>query len=101
MKILRNPRGTDEFFQMLEYLLETKKYDVNFQLPNSYNYTALHYVSLISEDEYNRVRVRETSEIKEREFDFMQEKVIMKLLEHGADPDLQNERGELAVNLCI
>jgi hypothetical protein len=71
---------------MLQYLLETKKYDVNYQLPNYGNYTALHFICSIGEHEYNRIRLKEASQLKEREFDVMQEKIIKMLLEHGANP---------------
>lgn len=31
----------------------------------------------------------------------MQEKIIKMLLEHGANPELKNDRDEIPVNLCI
>jgi hypothetical protein len=54
----------------LEYLLETKKYDVNYQLPNSSNFSALHYICSISEEDYYKMRAKEiTSDLfEEKEF---------------------------------
>jgi hypothetical protein len=86
---------------MFEYLLETRKYDLNYKNPAACGFTCLHFICALSEQEYFALRRNETSALQPDEYNKMQEKLISLLLKHGADPDVQNERGETALNLCI
>ena len=78
---------------MYEYLLRTKKYDLNYQNPNAEGQTCMHFICAISQQDYKQIRRRECSEVTEGEYEAMMGKLIGMLLEHGADPEIENDRG--------
>ena len=53
---------------MYEYLLSTRKYDLNYRNPNAHGQTCLHLVCGLSEHDYRVVRGRESSEVREEEY---------------------------------
>lgn len=60
-RLAKNPRATPEFLEMFEYLLETKKYDLNYKNPAACGYTCLHFICAMSEHEYYRLRKAEST----------------------------------------
>jgi hypothetical protein len=67
----------------------------------AYGNTCLHFVCSISEPEYYHWRRKESSNPPPNEYRLMQERLITLLLKYGADPDLENDRGEKPLKLCI
>ena len=55
----------------------------------------------MSEQDYQRVRGKEVGVIKEGEYEEMQKRLIQNLLKFGASPEVENERGEKPLRLCI
>lgn len=57
-RLSRQPRPTEEYYAMYEYLLSTRKYDLNYRNPNAQGQTCLHFVCALSEHEYKATRSR-------------------------------------------
>lgn len=55
-RISKTARGTPEYYEIYEYLLETRKYDLNYRNPMAYGNTCLHFICSISENEYYQLR---------------------------------------------
>lgn len=85
-RLSKNPRGTQEYYEIYEYLLETRRYDLNYRNPAAYGYTCLHFICAISEAEYYQARATESTIVAVNEYKLMQEKLIKLLLKYGADP---------------
>lgn len=59
--ILKNPRGSKDFIEMCKYLVNSKRYDLNYRCHGGN--TCLHLVCLVGEEEYYRNRSQEISNL--------------------------------------
>lgn len=98
--LLKNPRGTPEFFKMIEYLLSSNIYQLNYQY-TSMGDTCLHLLCSISEKDYYEQRTKESSYIRPNEYQEMQGILIKQLLAYGADSEIMTEKQHKPVNYCI
>ena len=98
--LLKNPRGTPEFFKMIDYLLGCNIYQLNYQYTNMGD-TCLHLLCSLGEKDYYEHRKRESSLLRPNEYERMQEYLIKELLRNGADPEICTEKLQKPVNYCI
>ena len=74
---------------------------MNYRNPAANGYTCLHFICAISEQDYTLARATETSNSVSGEYKVMQHRLINLLLKYGADPNVENEKGEKPLKLCI
>ena len=55
----------------------------------------------MSEQDYQRIRGKEIGTLRQGEYEEMQRRLIENLLRFGANPEIENERGEKPLKLCI